>query len=102
MYELCDELGLYVINEADLECHGFDPVENVKVQRQNPELKGLDLQAKVFQAAALWLSDNPLWRQAYLDRAIQMVERFKNSTSTIIWSLGNEAFYGQNHAAMYH
>lgn len=102
MYELCDELGIYVINEADLECHGFDSVEKAKIQREHPELEGTDLQTKIFQAAARWLSDNPLWREAYLDRAIQLVERFKNSTSTIIWSLGNESFYGENHAAMYH
>ncbi|KAH8893631.1 beta-galactosidase/beta-glucuronidase [Thozetella sp. PMI_491] len=78
MYELADELGFYVINEADLECHGF----------YKPEQAGK------------WTSGNPAWEAAYLDRAIQLVERFKNSTCTIIWSMGNEAFWGENLAAM--
>lgn len=51
--------------------------------------------------AAKWTSDNPDWEEAYLDRAIELVERFKNFTCIIFWSLGNEAFYGQNHGSMY-
>ena len=82
LYELCDELGLYVIDEADLECHGFDATGSTS----DP---------------ASYTSDNPSWEEAYLDRMKQLVERDKNHPSVIIWSLGNESFYGQNHAAMY-
>lgn len=82
LYDLADELGLYVMDEADLECHGCELV----VEGTKP--------------AAL-LSDNPDWKDAYLDRAVQMVQRDKNHASVICWSLGNESFYGQNHKAMY-
>ncbi|KAB8221470.1 glycosyl hydrolases family 2, TIM barrel domain-containing protein [Aspergillus novoparasiticus] len=82
-FDVADELGFYVIAEADLECHGFIRIEDTEEQ------------------AASWLSDNPEWTHAYLDRAQQVVERFKNHVSVIIWSLGNECFYGQNQAAMY-
>ena len=76
--DLCDKYGLYVIDEADLETHGFG--EN-----------GGD-----------WgeLAKNPAWEAAFLDRAVRMVERDKNHPSIIFWSLGNESGYGQNHVAM--
>lgn len=83
-FDVADELGFYVIAEADLECHGFTTIEGGSEEN-----------------AAKWLSDNPDWEHAYLDRAEQLVERFKNHASVIIWSLGNECFYGQNQAAMY-
>ncbi|KAJ4393445.1 hypothetical protein N0V93_002655 [Gnomoniopsis smithogilvyi] len=83
LYDLADELGLYVMDEADLECHGCQ----MAVEGTNP---------------AAPLSDNPDWADAYLDRAIQMVQRDKNHASVICWSLGNESFYGRNHKAMYH
>lgn len=75
--DLCDHYGLYVIDEADLECHGFG-------------ISG-DLNQ---------LSCDPSWKSSFLDRAIRMVERDKNHPSIIIWSLGNESGYGPNHAAM--
>lgn len=95
---LCDELGLWVIDEADLECHGFDAVAAA-----NFNLDGLSYEekmARTFKDAASFTSDNPEWESAYLDRMHQLVERDKNHPSVIIWSLGNEAFYGRNHAAM--
>jgi beta-galactosidase/beta-glucuronidase len=76
-YALCDRYGLYVIDEADLETHGFEWVGNW------PEL-----------------SDSPSWEHAYLDRAKRMVEPNKNHPSVIIWSLGNESGFGQNHQRM--
>jgi beta-galactosidase/evolved beta-galactosidase subunit alpha len=76
-YDLCDAYGLYVIDEADLECHGMG-----RVGRQDE------------------LSDSPDWREAYLDRARRMVERDKNHPCILIWSLGNESGYGSNHRAM--
>ncbi|NQX58616.1 glycoside hydrolase family 2 TIM barrel-domain containing protein [Paenibacillus qinlingensis] len=77
-YDLCDEYGLYVIDEADLECHGFHRTDNSNQ-----------------------LSDDPEWEPAYLDRIERMIERDKNHPSIILWSLGNESYYGCNHAAMY-
>ena len=76
-YSLCDEYGLYVIDEADIETHGFDLIQE-------------------------WsrLSDNHEWEEAYLDRMIRMVERDKNHPSVIIWSLGNESGFGKNHLVM--
>ncbi|GAP86854.1 putative glycosyl hydrolase family 2 [Rosellinia necatrix] len=79
-YDLADALGFWILDEADLECHGFGAV-------------GGD--------AGSYLSDNPDWKDAYVDRAVQMVMRDKNHPSIIMWSLGNEAFYGRNHQAMY-
>ncbi|KAL4779023.1 glycosyl hydrolases family 2, TIM barrel domain-containing protein [Aspergillus varians] len=82
-FDVADELGFYMIAEADIECHGFGSIEETE------------------EEAASWTSDNPEWTHAYLDRAKQLVERYKNHPSIIIWSLGNECFYGQNQAAMY-
>ena len=74
---LCDRFGLYLIDEADLETHGF-------------------------QIAGNWheISDSEEWEKAYLDRAERMVERDKNHPSIIFWSLGNESGYGKNHDKM--
>lgn len=100
LYDVCDELGLYVIAEADLETHGFDPVERSNIKDQHL-MSEFELQEKSYKIAKRWTSDNPEWREAYLERAVHLVERFKNHACIIFWSLGNEAFYGQNHAAMY-
>ncbi|MEV4114329.1 glycoside hydrolase family 2 TIM barrel-domain containing protein [Nonomuraea sp. NPDC049695] len=78
--DLCDELGLWVMLECDLETHGFEQTRPEPWQR-NP-------------------SDDPQWRDAYLDRIQRTVERDKNHPSVIAWSLGNEAGDGQNLAAM--
>jgi beta-galactosidase len=75
--ELCDEYGLYVIDECDLETHGFEPLG----WRGNP-------------------ADDPRWRDALVDRMRRMVERDKNRPSVICWSLGNESGAGANLAAM--
>ena len=75
--DLCDRYGLWVIDECDLETHGFA----FEGWRGNP-------------------SDDPAWREAYLDRAARMVERDKNHPCVIAWSLGNEAGTGANFAAM--
>ena len=71
-YELCDSMGMYVMDEADCETHG---------------LRGT-------------LASTPDWADAFLDRAIRMAERDKNHPSIIFWSLGNESGYGPNQAAM--
>ncbi|SCF95754.1 glycoside hydrolase family 2 TIM barrel-domain containing protein [Streptomyces sp. Ncost-T10-10d] len=75
--DLCDEYGLWVIDECDLETHGFSK----NAWRGNP---GAD----------------PAWRAALLDRAERMVERDKNHPSVVIWSLGNESGTGANLEAM--
>ncbi|HZA84144.1 MAG TPA: glycoside hydrolase family 2 TIM barrel-domain containing protein, partial [Actinomycetes bacterium] len=75
--ELCDEFGLYVVDECDLETHGFEPVG----WRANP-------------------ADDPRWRDALVDRMRRMVERDKNHPSVLLWSLGNESGSGRNLAAM--
>lgn len=74
IYELCDEYGLYVVDEANIECHGA-------------------WQAK------LGLANNPDWAGAIMDRFVRMLERDKNHPSIIIWSLGNESGRGANFAA---
>lgn len=100
LYEVCDELGLYVIAEADLETHGFDPVERSAIKDQH--LKGrMEVQEESYELAKRWTSDNPEWKEAYLDRAVELVQRFKNYPCVVFWSLGNEAFYGRNHDEMY-
>lgn len=75
-YDLCDFYGLYVIDEADIETHGMDIVN-----RRNE------------------LSDHIDWQPAYLDRVRRMVIRDQNHPSILIWSLGNESGFGQNHQA---
>ncbi|KAL4865288.1 hypothetical protein BDV12DRAFT_174919 [Aspergillus spectabilis] len=100
VYEVCDELGLYVIAEADLEAHGFATVELSNIKDKNLKT-AREIQEESYVLAAKWTSDNPEWKDAYLDRAVELVQRFKNYPSIVFWSLGNEAFYGQNHAEMY-
>ncbi|KAI0155990.1 glycosyl hydrolases family 2, TIM barrel domain-containing protein [Pestalotiopsis sp. NC0098] len=100
LYDIADELGLWVMDEADLECHGFyDAVArplDIPEEMDYEERKAL-----TFPQAAKFTSDNPEWRDAYVDRMQQLIQRDKNHPSIIMWSLGNEAFYGCNHAAMY-
>jgi len=70
--DVCDELGLYVIDEANLEAHGY--YHQVGHDRR--------------------------YAGAFLDRAVRMVERDKNHPSIILWSLGNETAYSPSHDAM--
>lgn len=100
LYDLCDELGLWVMDEADLECHGFETIADAALSPADQALPFFERQKLTRSEAAKWTSDNALWRNAYLDRAQQLVHRDKLHPSVIIWSLGNEAFYGQNHTAM--
>lgn len=74
--ELCDRYGLYVVEECDIETHGFAEV----AWRGNP-------------------SDDPAWAAVYADRMTRMVERDKNAACVVMWSLGNEAGWGRNFAA---
>ena len=72
-YDLCDEFGLLLICECNIETHGV--------------------------AGAL--THSPRWANVFLDRAVRMVEQHKNHVSIYSWSLGNESGTGANHAAMY-
>ena len=72
-YDLCDELGIYLVDETNLETHGYGGQ----------------------------LSSDPEWTHAYVERASRMVLRDKNHPSVVLWSLGNESGAGMNHAAMY-
>ena len=73
-YELCDEYGLYVYDEANIESHGM--YYNLR--------KGGTL------------GNNPEWLKPHMDRTVNMYERNKNHPSVTIWSLGNEAGNGYN------
>ena len=100
LYDMTDELGLWVMDEADLECHGF--YDAVARPKDIPESMDYGERKKLtFAEAAEFTSNNPEWHDAYVDRMVQLVHRDKNHPSIVMWSLGNEAFYGQNHKAMY-
>lgn len=70
-YELCDSIGLYVLDETDIEEHG---------------LRG-------------GLASDPEWAAAFIDRVIRLAERDRNYPCVVMWSLGNESGYGPNFAA---
>ena len=66
-YDLCDKYGLYVLAEANVECHGL-----------------------------MALSNEPRWEKSFRERSENMVKRYRNHTSIIMWSLGNESGNGKN------
>ncbi len=72
LYDLCDELGLYVVDEANIESHAYNTS----------------------------LCHDPRWRSAWLSRGSRMVERDRNHPCIILWSLGNESGFGANHDAL--
>lgn len=76
-YELCDEYGLYMIDEANIESHGM------------------------YYTPELTLGNRPNWTAAHVSRVKRTVERDKNHASIIIWSLGNEAGNGVCFKAAY-
>ncbi|MCP4451708.1 MAG: beta-galactosidase, partial [Planctomycetes bacterium] len=75
-YELCDEHGLYVVDEANIESHGMYYGEHS-------------------------LAKKPSWEKAHVDRMVRLVERDKNHPCVIIWSMGNEGGNGVNFYAGY-
>ena len=72
IYELCDQYGLYVMDEANLETH----------------------------AVGGQISNDPTWVSSFLERGTRMVIRDRNHPSVVFWSLGNESGVGPGHAAM--
>ena len=101
LYDLADELGFWVMDEADLECHGFDTVHERSLPESERHKSFEEKKAITYGNAGKWLSDNQEWEDAYVDRAKHLVHRDKNHPSVVMWSLGNEAFYGRNFQAMY-
>ncbi len=71
-YDLCDEYGLYLVDEADIESHAYYD----------------------------HLCRDPRWASAFLERGLRMALRDKNHPSVIVWSLGNESGYGPHHDAL--
>ena len=76
LYELCDRWGIYVMDEANQESHGYGYANKV-------------------------MGEDPAWEHAHVDRAVSLVERDKNHPSVIFWSLGNEGGVGPNMKAMH-
>ncbi|MGE9551912.1 beta-galactosidase [Erwinia amylovora] len=74
-YRLCDRFGLYVVDEANIETHGMQPMNR--------------------------LSDDPVWFSAFSERVTRMVQRDRNHPCIIIWSLGNESGHGSTHDALW-
>lgn len=81
LYEMCDEYGLYVMSESDLETHGTTDIGNV----------GLDSRVKFGL-----ISQDERFKDSIVERQISNVENFKNKTCVVIWSLGNESGWGKN------
>lgn len=81
-YKLCDEYGIYLIDETNLETHGT-------WQRMGKCLPDINVPASF-----------PQWKKAVLDRANSIYQRDKNHPSVLIWSLGNESYCGDDIAAM--
>ena len=75
LYELCDRWGIYVMDEANQESHGYGYANHE-------------------------MGEDPEWRDAHVDRAISLVQRDKNHPCVIFWSLGNEGGVGPNMKAM--
>ena len=78
-YELCNEYGLYIIDEANIESHGMG---------KHPKGFG-------------YIADDPAWLNQWIDRGNRMFERDKNQPSIIMWSMGNEAGDGKNFEKLY-
>ena len=77
-YELCDEYGIMLVAETDMESHGFENIGNIAL-----------------------VTDDPAWEPAYVDRVERLVMQERNHACIIMWSMGNESGYGCNIRAMY-
>lgn len=84
-YQMCDKYGFMVIDEADIEAHGpfmlyrKEDTDRNRFHRWNEKI-----------------ADNPEWKYAIVDRVQRMVQRDKNRTCIVMWSMGNESAYGCN------
>lgn len=87
--EMCDEMGFYVVLEADLETHGFSCRYGNERVRCGFDMESMD-----------WVCQKPEWKQEFVERMIRAVERDKNHPAIFMWSTGNESGHGDNHVAM--
>lgn len=87
LVELANEMGFYVVLETDIECHGF-------IQR-NPNIP-----YHYDNESPDWPGNIPQWEAEHLERMERALERFKNQTSIIMWSTGNESAHCPTHAKM--
>ena len=78
-YELCNQYGLYIVDEANIEAHGM----------------------KFHKKSFSFITNDTTWTEQWLDRGIRMFERDKNQPSIIMWSMGNEAGDGKNFVKLY-
>ena len=84
-YQMCDEYGFMVIDEADIEAHGPFMLYRKEDTDQNR-----------FHHWNEKIADDPAWEKAIVDRVQLMVQRDKNRPSIVMWSMGNESAYGCN------
>ena len=84
-YQMCDEYGFMVIDEADIEAHGPFMLYRKEDTDQNR-----------FHRWNEKIADDPAWEKAIVDRVQLMVQRDKNRPSIVMWSMGNESAYGCN------
>ena len=84
-YKLCDKYGFYVVDETDIENHGYAVCNGPNCYEP---------------FNSVWPSQSKMFREAYVERARRMVERDKNRACVFMWSLGNESGYGENHILM--
>ena len=77
-YELCDQYGMYLVDEANIESHGMESHKDRT------------------------LANYPEWKTPFFERMEGMVERDKNYASIVVWSLGNESGYGKLFEDLYH
>ena len=118
-YDLCDKYGIYVIDEANIECHGLvgflrtmfqieeafgKPWEELlkELREKSKERPWKDIMNELMKKFPRYTepAHDLEWLHAFMERFVRMVERDKNHPCVIIWSLGNESGYGPNHDAM--
>ena len=85
--EMCDEMGFYIICETDIETHGF-------LRRLPNVAYAFDMESNA------WPGTMHDWKKEHVERMERMVEAFKNHSSVIMWSTGNESGHGCNHVEM--
>ena len=85
--DLCDELGFYVVLETDIETHGF-------LRRFSNIAYRFDVESTD------WPCTDEKWEGEYVERMQRATQAFKNNSSVIMWSTGNESGHGKNHLSM--
>jgi beta-galactosidase/beta-glucuronidase len=118
-YDLCDKYGIYVIDEANIECHGLvgflrtifqiegtlgksweDLMQDIREEMKKRSWEEIMEEISKRFPRYMEPAHDPEWLHAFMERFVRMVERDKNHPCVIIWSLGNESGYGPNHDAL--